>query len=227
MQHKTVVGLGFSARVGKDTIADYLVAEHGFHKTSFATSLKEGIGRGVFGLNDDQLYGDKKEVVDDFWNERLNIWETTYTNGMTRLHIDEDPPFGIQAYNHIDTFKRLPITPRLLLQLAGTEGGRQIFGECLWVETVGRRIENSDHIRWVIPDLRFENEVDAVLNWGGKAYAVAASYPGYIGISGAATAHASETSLVTFDRWSGRISNGGSFSDLYKAIEENITSEWK
>jgi hypothetical protein len=213
-----VVGLGYTARVGKDTIADYLVREHNFHKTSFATALKEGIGRGVFGFNDDQLYGSTKEAVDEFWDARLNIYQNR--NGQVSIK----PGHTCEICQE---WERLPVTPRLILQLAGTEAGRNVFGECLWVETVARLIQNSGHSRWVIPDVRFPNEAEAVLKWGGTAWAVEASYPGYKGISGGTTGHASETSLLTFDKWSGIISNYGTFSDLYNEVEEKIIATFR
>ena len=50
------------------------------------------------------------------------------------------------------------VTPRLALQTLGTEWGRTLF-EDIWVDTVLREIKNSDQVRWVIPDVRFKNEV--------------------------------------------------------------------
>lgn len=50
---------------GKDTAADYLVKK-GWIKVSFADILKEGL-KVLFNFNDDQLWGDKKEELDNFW----------------------------------------------------------------------------------------------------------------------------------------------------------------
>lgn len=62
-----IIGLGYKAKSGKDVVADYLVKEYGFQKASFAAALKEAC-RSIFHLNDRQLYGDLKEVIDNFWN---------------------------------------------------------------------------------------------------------------------------------------------------------------
>jgi len=51
---------------GKDVIADYLVSNYGYTKMSIATPLKEAC-RSIFQFNDDQLYGDLKNVIDHFW----------------------------------------------------------------------------------------------------------------------------------------------------------------
>ena len=48
---------------GKDTAADYLVRK-GFVKMSFASPLKQGVEK-LFGLTREQLYGSKKEIVDE------------------------------------------------------------------------------------------------------------------------------------------------------------------
>lgn len=52
---------------GKDTIADYLVKNYGFTKVSLADPLKKGVQE-IFGLTDDQLWGNQKEIVDSYWN---------------------------------------------------------------------------------------------------------------------------------------------------------------
>ncbi len=51
---------------GKDTIADYLVSNYGYTKTSFAEPLKQSL-KVLFGFTDEQLYGGLKEVPDSFW----------------------------------------------------------------------------------------------------------------------------------------------------------------
>ena len=51
---------------GKDTIADYLVNNFGFIKISFGDSLKRA-SKDIFGFSDEQLWGNKKEIVDDYW----------------------------------------------------------------------------------------------------------------------------------------------------------------
>lgn len=62
-----IIGLGFKARVGKDTVAAHLVNNYTFVQESFAFPLKEYIGRQICGFNDKQLYGAWKETVDPEW----------------------------------------------------------------------------------------------------------------------------------------------------------------
>lgn len=63
-----IIGLGYKARSGKDTIAEFLAREYHFHHTAFSHSLKEA-ARVIFGLTDAQLYGDEKEKLDLFWDD--------------------------------------------------------------------------------------------------------------------------------------------------------------
>lgn len=62
--------IGVSGRKfnGKDTFADYLVKQHGFIKIAFADNLKEAC-RIIYGFSDRQLYGDLKEVKDEYWGK--------------------------------------------------------------------------------------------------------------------------------------------------------------
>jgi hypothetical protein len=69
---RIIVGFGCKRRRGKDTccrMAKELLEEWGYkvRLDGFALSLKEGIGKGVFGLTDEQLYGAAKFDVDPFW----------------------------------------------------------------------------------------------------------------------------------------------------------------
>jgi hypothetical protein len=63
-----IIGLGYKARSGKDTVASYLCCDHGFTSVAFAGNLKEA-ARVIFGLSQDQLYGHLKDVLDPYWND--------------------------------------------------------------------------------------------------------------------------------------------------------------
>jgi hypothetical protein len=63
-------------------------------------------------------------------------------------------------------------SPRLALQLMGTEAGRDVFHPDLWVHTVMRRCENAPWNNYVIADVRFPNEINAIVRSGGKVVRV-------------------------------------------------------
>lgn len=68
MKGRLIIGLGYKARSGKDTVAAALVERWGFKRYAFADPLKEAC-REIFKLNDEQLYGSAKEKVDEFWKD--------------------------------------------------------------------------------------------------------------------------------------------------------------
>lgn len=85
-------------------------------------------------------------------------------------------------------------TTRDLLQQRGTERGRQIHGEDIWI----RHTESwlAAHVakgwrRFVITDVRFPNEADWVRQLGGRMVQIV----GRGGLEGALAMHPSETSL--------------------------------
>ena len=62
----TIIGIAGRARAGKDTVADQLVAGHGFERIAFADRLKDVVGQ-MFMWDATHFVGDAKERVDEFW----------------------------------------------------------------------------------------------------------------------------------------------------------------
>lgn len=60
----------------------------------------------------------------------------------------------------------LGITPRRLMQTLGTEWGRQLVDESIWVKALDRHIRQNPGF-YVVPDTRFTNEVSWVKGRGG------------------------------------------------------------
>ena len=59
---------------------------------------------------------------------------------------------------------------RRLLQIFGTEIGRSLLGENIWVELATRNLESSKN--YVFTDVRFPNEADKIKNLGGLIWRV-------------------------------------------------------
>jgi hypothetical protein len=62
-----VILLGHQARVGKDTVADFLVANKRFKKLSFANKLKTTV-KDLYSFSDSQVFGDDKDQIDSRYN---------------------------------------------------------------------------------------------------------------------------------------------------------------
>jgi len=104
---------------------------------------------------------------------------------------------------HEETFVTKPPHIRNELQLEGTERGRMVYGDDVWCETA-REWFTVLHEQWgidkfVIPDVRFPNEVKFIRNMGGKVIRLHA--PNRIlnsSLTESARQHISETALDHF-----------------------------
>lgn len=56
---------------------------------------------------------------------------------------------------------------RKLLQRMGTEVGRNIFGDVIWINLLNAAVEKDKTPLVVITDVRFANEADYIINRGG------------------------------------------------------------
>lgn len=119
---------------GKGTVGDIL-AEHGFTKDSFAKPLKDSVSI-VFGWQRDLLEGDTEQSRK--WREQPDAFWS-------------------------EKFER-PFTPREALQLMGTEAGRDVFHNDIWVISLLNRAKGKDV---VVTDVRFKNEISYIQNNGG------------------------------------------------------------
>jgi hypothetical protein len=81
---------------------------------------------------------------------------------------------GRASYEEV--FITKPPHIRELLQLEGTEKGRNVFGENVWVDAAFTWIRLFNDTwgvdRFVIADVRFPNEVEAILNHGGQVFRI-------------------------------------------------------
>lgn len=124
---------------GKDTIADYLVNSHGFHRDSFAGTLKDAVSV-VFGWDRELLEGRTK--ASRAWREQVDTW---WANKLNIPHL----------------------TPRWVLQQWGTEVCRRAFHDDIWVASLENKLrKTTDDI--VISDCRFTNEIRALRSVNAK-----------------------------------------------------------
>ena len=98
---------------------------------------------------------------------------------------------------------------RLFLQKLGTDAGRRVLGEDIWVETAMNRLEPDKS--YVFTDVRFPNEAGAVRDRGGVLWRI--DRPGYGPVNG----HPSETAIDDYD-FDRRIVNDGTLDDLRVAV---------
>lgn len=102
---------------------------------------------------------------------------------------------------------------RRLLQVFGTEVGRDLFGENVWVDIMAKRasaaLEGGHNV--IVTGLRFINEIEAIIKLGGETWWVDRGFT-------PTSQHASENS-VTPDDFDVIIDNTGSIEDLYTEVD--------
>lgn len=139
MAKKLIVGLvGFKSS-GKDTVANTLIKHHNFVRDSFAAPLKDSCAQ-IFNWPRALLEGDTEESRT--WREESDIWWSK------KLDI---PNFS----------------PRVAMQLVGTNAIRNHFHPDIWLLSVLDRMENGENNRIVITDNRFRNEIDLIHSMDG------------------------------------------------------------
>jgi hypothetical protein len=188
---------------GKDTVADYLVNFHEFRRESFANTLKDAVSA-VFGWDRTLLEGRTREARE--WREQVDPWWAS------RLDMPD-------------------LTPRLMLQLWGTEVCRRGFHDDIWIASLENKLRSSkDDV--VISDCRFPNEIKSIKDAGGMiVWVKRGELPSWHIMAEKANAgdvlaqtklkelgvHASETSWVGTD-FDAILDNNGSIDDLYNNI---------
>lgn len=131
-----IIALCGFAGSGKGTVADILTQQN-FKKISFADTLKD-ITATLFDWPRGMVEGDTQSSR-EFREKKDEFWSKK---------------FGID------------FTPRLALQLMGTEACRNTFHQDIWVYTTEKQLKKYPLV--VIPDVRYPNEVNCIRQYGGN-----------------------------------------------------------
>jgi Deoxynucleotide monophosphate kinase len=193
-----LAGLGGFAYSGKDTVADHLATEYGWIKTYMSKPLETALLR-----------------VNPWVDVRENNWEPgTYSSFASNFKAD--PMF----MRYSDLYEMVGYDPskkcldvRNYLQKLGTEVGRNMFGQNVWVDIGFAEVDrlNREGISVAITGMRFPNELFALRERGGMAIWV--ERPGY----GPVNSHASDN-ILSKDDFDVCIHNVGGLEDLYNAV---------
>tara|TARA_R110000796_G_scaffold1672_8_gene6909 strand:- start:141 stop:758 length:618 start_codon:yes stop_codon:yes gene_type:complete len=105
------------------------------------------------------------------------------------------------------------LTPRKILQLLGTEAGRQIIHPNIWVNALFANFATNS--KWIVTDVRFPNEANIIKEKGGIMIRI--NRPGTESHCGGQ--HLSETSLDAYDKFDYVIENDGTVQDLIDKVK--------
>ncbi len=129
---KHVIGLVGFIGSGKNTVAEALV-EYGYEQDSFAAPLKDAVA---------QIFSWDREMVEGATDE-------------SRKWRERPDSYWSKAFGY-------DVIPRKVLQQFGTESMRNVFHDDIWVKSLMRRVQTSSYEKFVISDVRFQNEVEAI-----------------------------------------------------------------
>ena len=195
-----IIGICGLIGSGKGTVADILVENHNFTKLSFADRLKDGVAS-VFNWDRDMLEGDTDRSR--IWREKIDEYWTNETG--------------------------FDVTPRLILQLFGTDCMRNGFFDGIWVSLVKKQILENPETNYIIPDVRFPNEVKMIHSVQGQVWQTRrGELPDWFinkrdNNIDPITVHASEWAWIDQDSaFEQIIQNNGSLDELQNTVEKII-----
>ncbi len=134
-----IIGLVGWIGSGKNTVAEVLSAQHGYKEDSFAAPLKDATAN-IFNWPRKTLEGD--------------------TDHSRHFRECVDPYWASKL--NIKNF-----TPRLALQIVGTELFREHFHHKIWLDSLEHRYIANGQKPTVITDCRFRNELAFIKQMGG------------------------------------------------------------
>lgn len=137
MNLPNIIGISGKKYHGKDTLANHLIDKYGYKRIAFADPIKD-ICKIVFGLSNEQLTSNLKEEPDEYWK----------------------------------------VSPRKLMQFIGTDLFRNNtatimpeIGDDIWIHVLVKKIADelliNPHTKFVITDVRFDNELEYISKLNG------------------------------------------------------------
>jgi hypothetical protein len=198
-----IIGLSGYAKSGKDTVAATLIEKClGFQVKKFSYKLKlvASILTG-YDVEDFEKQDVKDSNLPTMWNKVNVTW--AIVGGEWAPVLTREEPYPV----------------RLFLQELGTDAVRDNVHPDAWVNALMCDYDTLARMgaepNWVITDVRFPNEAQAIKDSGGYVFRVVR--PGISPVN----AHSSETAL---DNWAfdGHIDNSGTLEDLSEEVGKLI-----
>jgi hypothetical protein len=233
-----IIGISGQAGSGKDTVADYLVKEHGFVSIALADPMKRMLME-VFGFSPKQLWGPSEERNEPDARLCRSQRENDDPSDICDILVNVQPLSRVNE----DTY----LTARYALQTLGT-WGRECYQD-IWVEyclRVAEKLQEGSHYydtvtglrhlspvadvmeakkNVVISDIRYKNELEAI----EKVGIVIRVKRGDSGLKGQAAEHSSETEQLQLDDddFHCVMYNNGTIEDLHETVSDFMENKLK
>jgi hypothetical protein len=162
-----------------------------------------------------------KDTIADYLIKNYGFTRVAFADPIREALYKLDPKIrlgessGVSLSHAVDNMgweevKKLSPDTRELLQRLGTEVGRSMFGEDFWVKQAMKKAQ--EHEKVVITDVRYPNELEAILKASGAVWRVIKNDVG------AVNRHASETALDHY-QFEHIIFNNDTIASLYESID--------
>lgn len=186
-----LLGISGKAGSGKDTLAQFILTELYERSGSYRIGRKK------------MFAGALKGIV------------CTITGCTMRELADPEFKKRILPQHLVPVIAREPPTYRWFMQWLGTDVFRNTFSSAVWIDTLFNTWNTAED--WIITDVRFPNEVEAIFKRGGAVLRIERD-----GLS--TGTHPSETALDDY-AWHKdfRILNNGSLEDLQNVAKQLVT----
>jgi len=214
----------------------------------FADKLKDMVCL-LLGCTREQLEDPKfkeKELGEEWWYWKLKVPNYNLDrNEKITLNMMFNTETEAWEYNDkILSYNRevcetvlIKLTPRLLLQLIGTECGRNIIHPNIWINATfadykpqhfrtvkcqGLFVEHLTTMpNWIISDVRFPNEVKSIKDRGGVLIRIIRP----LNDNKIIYNHESETALDHYNDWDYVINNDGTIEDLIEKVKQILITK--
>tara|TARA_R110002049_G_scaffold231127_2_gene403433 strand:+ start:25927 stop:26625 length:699 start_codon:yes stop_codon:yes gene_type:complete len=228
---RNLIGISGKIGSGKDEVFRIIqkLTNNSFENRKFADQLKDTVCMWI-GCTREQLEdrGFKEKELGDEWNKYRII-----TKGLPNYYVNTLEKAENNVRHSNQRFVEVKMTPRLMLQLLGTEAGREIIHPNIWVNalfsnykpvkvtekrTDTLNLKSYKKPKWIITDCRFSNEAQAIQDRNGIVIRLNRG-------DGNTGSHASETGLDNFDDFDYIVDNNGTINDLESKIERILKLE--
>ncbi len=166
----------------------------------------------------------KDEVTRILWRDH-GFWQLRFAGpvkdmlmagfGLTRDEVD--------GASKDEIHPRLGVSVRRLMQTLGTDWGRKMIGEDLWIKRLDANVQllrRAGHKPIVITDVRYENEADYVRRHGGAIWHVHRKVPANV-----VRLHDSEAGIAMLPGTDSFIDNSAGLEQLADQVKRAIAGE--
>jgi len=237
-----IISISGKSGSGKDTVGKIIqdLTKEDWQIKKYSDKLKDIVCI-LIGCTREQL--EDQEFKETPLGKEWTKWGIVRPNGKRVIDIQSSYEKAFERKKTVwqdgSTIKEIQLTPRMILQLIGTEGGRDLIHPDIWVNALyseyvseGERLGFTKYDardikegfakkpNWIITDSRFPNDVKRTREMGGVLVRVNRAE-----CEGRKNEHFSETALDNFDEWDHVIENNGTIKELIEQVRTILEEE--